>query len=674
MSDDLEMLRKREELNRRRRKNKVTGAYTPIRKRETRPGRPRLRPAVHPTADGFGFLLNDRIVQEFYRYTLDERIEEELQALEGARGPRGISVRTLLVGLMLAQFQHRSTQIAVAWKVLYLQLRPGSRRLLNIPAWHDDGIERERNLEPLPDDKNALKQEAGIHRRRYNASKQVYRAWAKLVDKFDPHPHDRRRRLSLQEAEEATKAWSEPGNEHFAQALEELADCLIHAPLKTEAASRALRRWPGDVGLDDTPIVPFSKPAWPSQNRASLDFMAGLYYKGGARPRASFRRQRAHSNRHNQKRQWKRRDGTPGDGAKEVEKKPIFAYGSMLTFGGHAKGDLAGHYPAGICYGMSLRSPGREPGPAAIRAIKVAYDVGLISGRVCVDRGISQAMEEKLHIPLLEMGLKIVRHYKDFEIDVQDSFKGAVLISGQLYCPCMPDILKTAGQQLIDAKTPEEHELAMKHFKAREPYKLKLKENVPNGDKRYMCPAGCKHPTCVCHRKPAKPQTPRVVDLDMPKVRSAVTLPATQRPQDDTDSWPAVCTEGSITVPASFGARWRQEYDLFSGPWQEAWSGLRSQNEGGNGHLKREDDDSLNKPGLRRSPGIIAQTILVAVILCVSNFRKIHRAARVLSLMGDDRGVEPMSSPTVQPDNELADVPVSQLTWQDPELEDPQIE
>ncbi|WP_221357091.1 hypothetical protein [Streptomyces beigongshangae] len=81
-------------------------------------------------------------------------------------------------------------------------------------------------------------------------------------------------------------------------------------------------------------------------------------------------------------------------------------------------------------------------------------------------------------------------------------------------------------------------------------------------------------------------------------------------------------------------AKWRQKYPLFTLLWQEAWSGLRSQNEGGNGNLKKSALDSIDDPQLRLPHGRVAQTLLNAVIIFVANLRAIRRFLR-------DQGIQP---------------------------------
>jgi hypothetical protein len=95
------------------------------------------------------------------------------------------------------------------------------------------------------------------------------------------------------------------------------------------------------------------------------------------------------------------------------------------------------------------------------------------------------------------------------------------------------------------------------------------------------------------------------------------------------------------SVPGTVLAKWRQEYPLFTPLWQEAWSGLCSQNEGSNGNLKKSALDSIDNPQLRLPHGRVAQTLLNAVIIFMANLRVIQRFLR-------DQGIQPRKASTTE--------------------------
>lgn len=316
-------------------------------------------------------------------------------------------------------------------------------------------------------------------------------------------------------------------------------------------------RWPGHIAVDDTPVPVWGNEPDYHQDRASLEITAGMYVKGGTQKK-------------------------PGPSGKAA----------ASTNTGH--GDLAGAYPA-VCLGMILHTPGTEPGPAALRAIQPAFERGLVKDLFCADRGITQAKPHKLHLQLLELGLNAVKHYNDDKVDRQGEFRGMQLVGGEFYCPLMPTPLITAGATYIDSRTDEDRAHALNLIQSRKEHQTKIKEYGPAGDQRRQCPALGSHATVTRYRRP-QPRPATIVDLDAPTVRTPAALPTIPRPKRDTPVYPDICTGKSITVPGIVLAKWRQKYPLFTPLWQEAWSGLRSQNEGGNGNLKKSALDSIDNP------------------------------------------------------------------------------
>ena len=194
----------------------------------------------------------------------------------------------------------------------------------------------------------------------------------------------------------------------------------------------------------------------------------------------------------------------------------------------------------------------------------------------------------------------------------------------------------------------------------------------PAGDTRRSCPAFGKYATVTCYRRPGQVAAPTTIDLNMPLLRTEHTLPAITPPARDTEAHPDICTKQSITVPASVHARWRQKNILFGDEWQKAWSGLRSQNEGGNGNLKRHCQDNIANPGARLSHGRVAQTLLTAIIIFVANYRTIVKffRTRAVNAMREARGLPPKTTKPNKP-RSLNALPPDQLVWVDQKTESP---
>ncbi|MDH6696837.1 hypothetical protein ABZ682_30090 [Streptomyces griseoviridis] len=585
--------------------------------------------ALRPAPQAPGRTLNDRVVYEIFDLVRNSGALERLPADDHKRGPKGFPFGTVLIGLILSQYMGKSANIDDAWETLFFALSPGAKALLDVPDIDldiPDGVAREEIDH--------------IAHQQYAMSKRVYRSWTSMTKRLDPAPHDRRRRLTLSEAKKIRRQWNARANQDTVRNLEAIAQDLILAPVMASYRSGDFARWPGHIAVDDTPVPVWGKAPDYHKDRDSLEITAGTYVKGGTGKRpvqpagtkaptnTGTRRGAASKPVTRKTKPAQQETKTP----EKKEKKKEFRYAMMAAFPGHGHGDLAGAYPA-VCLGMILHTPGTEPGPAALRAIQPAFERGLVKDLFCADRGISQAKARNLHLQLLELGLNSVKHYNDDKVDRQGDFRGMQLVGGEFYCPLMPTPLVTAGTTYINSSTDEERAHALNLILGRKPYQTKVKEYGPAGDQRQHCPALGPHATVTCYRRP-QPRPSTIVDLDAPTIRNPAALPAIPKPKRDIGAHPHICTRQSITVPGTVLAKWRQKYPLFTPLWQEAWSGLRSQNEGGNGNLKKSALDSIDNPQLRLPHGRVAQTLLNAVIIFVANLRAIKRFRR-------DQGIQP---------------------------------
>jgi hypothetical protein len=622
---------------------------------------------LRPSPKAPGIKVSDTVVTKFHELLRNSPAVEKLKATKGTRGPAGFPIATIIMGLVLAQYSRSSTNISAAWETLFFGLHDGSRDLLDVPKLDleiTDGMS-DPEIDVISHQQHAF-------------AKQVYRSLEQTTLALDPAPHDRRRRLSIGEAEKIKAQWEAPENADLVRQLEEIAQDIVLAPVIHAQDAGLLREWPGHAGLDDTPVRLVAKKPVTAKDRASLEITAGLYTKGGAKPRNKKNGGKAAKRTANT---GTRRGAsasipkgtamkTDGKAAKKKaadpdDKEQVFAYGLILAIAGHGRGALAGKYP-GLCLGMILRTPGTEPGRVAVRALRRAVDLGLVREMVCMDRGITQSVAEDLDLPLLEMGLDLIKHYRDLNIDHQGDFKGATLVGGDFYCPHMDDALKTAGTSLISSETEDDRTLARDQIGAREPFRLHVKERMQNGDQRRQCPAVGLHATVSCPRRAEETRAARTIDLNTPLPRVSQTLPSVRVPSPDTEGHPEVCTRKTITIPATVLAKWRQRYPVFSDQWQQAWSPLRSQNEGGNGNLKRFAGDTLDNPQARLAHGRVVQTLLVAIIIFVANVRALtaFRRARAVETGRAERQAQ---QDTKHEPDDLESVPIEDLIWVDPE-------
>ncbi len=604
--------------------------------------------ALRPAPQAPGRTLNDRVVNEVFNLVRHSGALERLPSDDHKPGPKGIPFQTVLIGLILSQYMGKSANIDDAWETLFFALSPGAKDLLDVPDI-DLGIPEGATREEID----------RIAHQQYAMSKRVYRSWASMTKRLDPAPHDRRKRLTLSEAKKIRRKWNARANENTVRNLEAIAQDLILAPVMTSYQGGDFARWPGHIAVDDTPVPVWGKAPDYHRDRASLEITAGMYVKGGAQKPPVHPAGAAVPTNTGTRRGTASKPATretkPAQKETKASEKREFRYAMMAAFPGHGHGDLAGAYPA-VCLGMILRTPGTEPGPAALRAIQPAFERGMINDLFCADRGISQAKPRNLHLQLLKLGLNAVKHYNDDKVDRQGDFRGMQLVGGEFYCPLMPAPLVTAGTTYIKSRTDEERAHALNLIYARRDYQTKVKEYGLAGDQRRQCPALGPHATVTCYRRP-QPRLSAIVDLDAPTIRTAAALPTVPKPKRDISDYPDICTGKSITVPGAVLAKWRQKYPLFTARWQEAWSGLRSQNEGGNGNLKKSSLDSIDNPQFRLPHGRVAQTLLNAVIILVANLRAIKRFRR-------DQGIRPRKTSTHGPATDDAGRPSDPLEAQ----------
>jgi hypothetical protein len=591
--------------------------------------------ALRPAPQAPGRTLNDRVVNQVFNLVRHSGALERLPSDNHRPGPKGMPFRTVLIGLILSQYMGKSANIDDAWETLFFALSPGAKALLDVPDIDLD----------IPEGASGEEIDHIAHKQ-YAMSKRVYRSGTSMTKRLDPAPHDRRKRLTLGEAKKIRRQWNARANRDTVRNLEAIAQDLILAPVMASYQRGDFARWHGHVAVDDTPVPVWGKEPDYRRDRASLEITAGMYVKGGAPKRPLDPGGAAAPTNTGTRRGAANKPATrsikPTQKKTKAPEKKEFRYAMMAAFPGHGHGDLAGAYPA-VCLGMILHTPGTEPGPVALRAIQPAFERGMVKDLFCADRGISQAKPRNLHLQLLKLGLNAVKHYNDDKVDRQGEFRGMELVGGEFYCPMMPTPLVTAGTTYINSRTDEDRAHALNLIQSRKDFQTKVKEYGPAGDQRRQCPALGPHATVTCYRRP-QPRPSTIVDLDAPTIRTPAALPTIPKPKRDTGIYPDICTGKSITVPGTVLAKWRQKYALFTAPWQEAWSGLRSQNEGGNGNLKKSALDSIDNPQFRLPHGRVAQTLLNAVIIFVANLRAIQRFRR-------DQGIQPrkFSTPRTAP-------------------------
>ena len=129
---------------------------------------------------------------------------------------------------------------------------------------------------------------------------------------------------------------------------------------------------------------------------------------------------------------------------------------------------------------------------------------------------------------------------------------------------------------------------------------------------RLQCPAAGSWPMVRCPLKPGSVTRDTLGRLHIPVAGDLAAAP------------PKSCTQQSVTVPPSAGAKFQQELVFESREWKFAYNSLRNTNEGMNGYSKDPAHEALDDPGRRRIHGVAAQSLFVALLVVAANVRKIR--------------------------------------------------
>jgi hypothetical protein len=466
--------------------------------------------------------------------------------------PRQLKVRAILVALLLLAIDDRPLHIKAATQLLFCKL-PG-------PWQAELGITT-----------GATGRKAFLAR--YRQARYLFGLVLALVD---PSAEPKDRALPAEELAARRKELSEAEVACRQAALEKLLAELLEASVKV-CSQGELAGFDGSVGLDATPVPLWSRGPSVRRGTCASDPDGGWYVRDADQ-----------------------REGT-GPQARKYP-KIYWALEATIVTMGRAPGTAPG-FP-NLALGLVLGRPGEDPAGSGTRLLSSMRQRGWPAGFLGADRGYTQALPERFHLPVRALGYSLVMDYKVTELGRQANSQGAVMVDGVFYCPAMPEVLVTASADKragrVDEKTSSER------ISARSPWRL-VRKSGPDADgyERFACPAQGHHPHLACPLRP--------------EAKSLGKLPVLSPPA----SPPKVCTQSAITIAPDIGARHRQALAFGSEDWARTYATYRNTIEGWNGFVKDPAHEALGEPGRRRVRGIAAQSIFVALLLMAANFRKI---------------------------------------------------
>jgi hypothetical protein len=466
--------------------------------------------------------------------------------------PRHLKVRAIFVALLCLAIDDRPLHLKAATKLLYERLPASWRARLGISG---DASGRKAFLA------------------RYRQVRYLFHLVLSLID---PSPEPKDRVLPVAELAAKRKNWSEAEVGTRQEALEKLVADLLGAAVKVCSADE-LSGFDGSVGLDATPVPLWSRGPSVHRGTAASDPDGGWYVREGDRRE------------------------TTGPEGKSL-RKLIWALEATIVTMGRPPGDVP-TYP-NLALGVVLGRPGQDPGGTGARLLAGVRRSGWPAGFLGADRGYTQALPERFHLPVRALGYSLVMDYKVTELGRQANSQGAVMVDGVFYCPAMPEVLVTASADKRAGRADEK--TFSERISARRAWRLVRKEGPDaDGYERFACPAQGEHPHLCC------PLRPQANALGQVPVLSPPAVP------------PKVCTQSAVTIAPDIGARHRQDLAFGSEDWARTYATYRNTIEGWNGYVKDTAHEALAEPGRRRVRGVAAQSVFVAFLLMAANFRKI---------------------------------------------------
>ena len=489
-------------------------------------------------------------------------IGEELETLLKRRTgrPRTLPVRPLLVALLLLAIDDRPLHLKAATRLLWRQLPKGSCERLNIAG------------------------EARTKKSFLARYRQVRYLFHSMLETMDPSLLQKNRVMDQEMAVKRRRKLTTAEIDERKARLESVIASLIDASIRV--CSRAeLDNFDGSVGLDATPVPLFSRGPSRHTGRSASDPDGGWYVREGDHREIE------------------------GPGGRKL-RKLFWALEATIVTMGRPPGSVPAH--PNLILGVTLARPGEDPGGTGVRLLASIRRRGYPAGYLGADRGYTQVIAERFHLPVRALGYRLVMDYKAQDLGIQANSGGAVMVDGAFYCPGMPDALVQASSQWRAGIIGEA--LSKTRIAARAPWRLVRKEGPDaDGYERWSCPAQGDHPQLCCPLRPSS--------LTAGLGRIPVLFPP--------DSPPKLCTQTAVTIAPDVGARHRQELAFGTEEWSATYACYRNTIEGLNGYVKDAAHEALSAPSRRRVRGIAAQSLFCAFLLMAANIRKI-RAYREL--------------------------------------------
>jgi hypothetical protein len=250
---------------------------------------------------------------------------------------------------------------------------------------------------------------------------------------------------------------------------------------------------------------------------------------------------------------------------------------------------------------MTLSSCRHDPVRAFAPVLTAMPGQGIPLGDVLADSGYSHRHATAWAVPLRAAGAALVQDLHPHDRGPRGTHQGAIIASGNLYCPKTPRPLLELGP-LAPGATKEQAADWERRTAELARHKLgRITADDADGYHRAQCPAAMGKIRC-----PLRPASMRL-DRDRPEI-----LQPPEHPQ-------ACCAQQTITVPPDVLAKTAQKHDYPSPAWRRSYS-RRTGAERGFATAKDPASTTISR-GWCRLMGLAPLMLFTAALLAVRNQR-----------------------------------------------------
>jgi hypothetical protein len=250
---------------------------------------------------------------------------------------------------------------------------------------------------------------------------------------------------------------------------------------------------------------------------------------------------------------------------------------------------------------MTLTSCALDPARALVPVLARMPAAGIPLGDILADSGYAHRNAEAWAIPLRQAGAQLIQDLHPHDRGPQGTHAGAIIASGNLYCPATPKPLLELGPLARDATTDD---IAAHDARAAELARHKLGRTTSDdadGYHRTMCPAAMGKIRC-----PLRPDS-MTLSRDRPEILTPPKNP------------PACCQQQTITVPPQVAAKTRQKHDYPSPAHRRSYA-RRTGAERTFSTIKDPATTTIAR-GWCRLTGLTPLTLWLACLLTIRNQR-----------------------------------------------------